>query len=93
MRTVAWHAGKVRLIDQRLLPWELAFVELDSHEAVALAITDMVVRGADSWSASHHHIRCAGHHGYGGARRSSYRRHSGLRHGAGRPRMQGRGLA
>ena len=52
MRTVAWQAGKVRLIDQRLLPWELTFVELDTHEAVALAITDMVVRGAPAIGAT-----------------------------------------
>lgn len=52
MRTVAWHKGVVRLIDQRLLPWELAFVDLDTHEAVAVAITDMVVRGAPAIGAT-----------------------------------------
>lgn len=52
MRTVAWHAGKLRLIDQRRLPWELAFVELDRHEVVAQAITDMVVRGAPAIGAT-----------------------------------------
>ena len=52
MRTVAWHDGVVRLIDQRTLPWKLAFVDLDSHEAVARAITDMVVRGAPAIGAT-----------------------------------------
>ena len=52
MRTVAWHKGKLRLIDQRLLPWELTHVELDSCEAVAQAITDMVVRGAPAIGAT-----------------------------------------
>lgn len=52
MRTVAWHGGRVRLIDQRTLPWKLACVDLDSHEAVAQAISDMVVRGAPAIGAT-----------------------------------------
>jgi len=47
MRTVEWtDAGRVRMIDQRLIPWELAHVEYDDYRAVAEAITTMVVRGA-----------------------------------------------
>ena len=46
MRTVEWHNGKVRMIDQRELPWELVHVEYDNYTDVARAITDMVVRGA-----------------------------------------------
>ncbi len=52
MRTVAWHGGKVRLIDQRTLPWKLAYVDLESHVAVAQAIADMVVRGAPAIGAT-----------------------------------------
>ncbi|MCY4526178.1 MAG: hypothetical protein OXB89_06180, partial [Anaerolineaceae bacterium] len=52
MRTVSWHGDKVRLIDQRLLPWKLRHVDLDSHEAVAEAISDMVVRGAPAIGAT-----------------------------------------
>ncbi|MEW6579572.1 MAG: S-methyl-5-thioribose-1-phosphate isomerase [Chloroflexota bacterium] len=47
MRTVEWtDAGRVRMIDQRLIPWEFAHVEYDDYCAVAEAITVMVVRGA-----------------------------------------------
>ncbi len=47
MRTVEWtDAGRVRMIDQRLIPWELAHVEYDDYRAVAEAITAMAVRGA-----------------------------------------------
>ncbi len=52
MRTVEWHAGKVRLIDQRVLPWELALREYDDYIEVAHAITDMVVRGAPAIGAT-----------------------------------------
>ncbi|PJF40288.1 MAG: S-methyl-5-thioribose-1-phosphate isomerase, partial [Chloroflexi bacterium] len=46
MRTVEWHDGKVRMIDQKRIPWQLEFVELEDYQAVAAAITDMTVRGA-----------------------------------------------
>jgi len=46
MRTVEWIDGKVRMIDQRKLPWELAIVDFDTHEEVASAISEMVIRGA-----------------------------------------------
>lgn len=46
MRTVEWHAGKVRMIDQRQLPWELVLVDFDDYKEVARAITDMYIRGA-----------------------------------------------
>lgn len=52
MRTVDWHDGKVRMIDQKKLPWELALVDLDTYQAVASAITDMTVRGAPAIGAS-----------------------------------------
>lgn len=46
MRTVEWHAGKVRMIDQRQLPWNLELVSFDGYADVASAISQMVVRGA-----------------------------------------------
>ena len=52
MRTVEWHNGQVRMIDQKKIPWELAFVDLPNYEAVAAAITDMTVRGAPAIGAS-----------------------------------------
>ncbi len=52
MRTVLWHADKVRLIDQRALPWELKLLDFDDYHQVAAAITDMVVRGAPAIGAT-----------------------------------------
>jgi methylthioribose-1-phosphate isomerase len=46
MRSVEWHNGKVRMIDQRGLPAEFQLVEYESHREVAQAIRTMVVRGA-----------------------------------------------
>ncbi len=52
MRTVDWHDCKVRMIDQKRIPWELALVEFDNYHAVANAITDMTVRGAPAIGAA-----------------------------------------
>ncbi len=52
MRSVEWHGGKVRLIDQRLLPAEFRLVELEEVSAVAQAIREMVVRGAPAIGAT-----------------------------------------
>lgn len=52
MRTVEWHNGVVRMIDQRALPWKLEVVELADYQAVAGAIQDMTVRGAPAIGAS-----------------------------------------
>ncbi len=40
------------MIDQRRLPWELAFTEYDDHHQVAAAIREMVVRGAPAIGAA-----------------------------------------
>ena len=40
------------MIDQRLLPWELAIVAYEDYHEVAKAITDMVVRGAPAIGAA-----------------------------------------
>src|SRR3954468_7832297 len=52
MRTVEWNKGRVRMIDQRQLPWELKYIEYDDYRDVAQAITDLVVRGAPAIGAS-----------------------------------------
>ncbi|MFN8484840.1 MAG: S-methyl-5-thioribose-1-phosphate isomerase [Anaerolineae bacterium] len=52
MRTVAWHDGKVQMIDQRKLPNEFVVAEYTDYRAVAAAITDMVVRGAPAIGAT-----------------------------------------
>jgi methylthioribose-1-phosphate isomerase len=52
MRTVDWHEGKVRMIDQRKLPWELELITFGDHAQVAEAITNMSVRGAPAIGAA-----------------------------------------
>jgi methylthioribose-1-phosphate isomerase len=54
MRTVFWdyERGVMKMIDQRLLPFELVVPEYDTVEAVAAAIGDMVVRGAPAIGAA-----------------------------------------
>ena len=43
---IRWYGDHLALLDQRLLPRETRWLELDSASAVADAIRDMVVRGA-----------------------------------------------
>lgn len=45
-RTVAWHKGAVRLIDQTKLPSEVTYVDCKDVECVAEAIKSLRVRGA-----------------------------------------------
>ena len=52
MRTVEWDGGAVKMIDQRALPWKLAFVRLETVEAVAESIRNMTVRGAPAIGAA-----------------------------------------
>lgn len=52
MRSVEWHDGKVRMIDQRLLPAEFRLVEYEDYRHVAQAIRAMVVRGAPAIGAA-----------------------------------------
>jgi methylthioribose-1-phosphate isomerase len=52
MRTVEWKNERVRMIDQRLLPWDVAYLEYDDYRDVAQAITEMVVRGAPAIGAA-----------------------------------------
>lgn len=46
LQTVAWHDGKVRLIDQTCLPETFRYVDLGDWREVVEAIRTMVVRGA-----------------------------------------------
>lgn len=54
MRTVFWDDERqtLKMIDQRQLPWAFELLEFETHEAVATAITDMVVRGAPAIGAA-----------------------------------------
>lgn len=51
-RTVWWEAGKVRMIDQRLLPLQFEIADFDSIEGVARSINEMYVRGAPAIGAT-----------------------------------------
>jgi len=44
--TIEWRGQRVRLIDQRRLPGELAFLEVDTVDEMCDAIATMAVRGA-----------------------------------------------
>jgi methylthioribose-1-phosphate isomerase len=46
IETVRWADGRVRWIDQRLLPGRLAFIESDDLEELARAIESLAIRGA-----------------------------------------------
>lgn len=52
MRSVEWLDGKVRMIDQRLLPLEFRQVEYEDYHEVAQAIETMVIRGAPAIGAA-----------------------------------------
>lgn len=54
MRTVFWDYDKavMKMIDQRLLPWELVVPEYATYQETAAAIKDMVVRGAPAIGAA-----------------------------------------
>lgn len=50
---VAWYEkGKVRILDRRIYPTQLEFVECETHQAVAQAITDMVTQSAGPYTAA-----------------------------------------
>ena len=46
MHSIEWNGTNLRLLDQRLLPHETVWLDLYTHNEVATAISDMVVRGA-----------------------------------------------
>jgi methylthioribose-1-phosphate isomerase len=52
MRSVEWHDGKVRMIDQRFLPTTFQMLSCENHQDVAEAIRDMAIRGAPAIGAA-----------------------------------------
>jgi methylthioribose-1-phosphate isomerase len=52
VRTVEWHDGGVRMIDQRILPGRFETPTYHDYRDVARAITQMVVRGAPAIGAT-----------------------------------------
>lgn len=52
MESIRWRGTHLELLDQRALPLEEVWLSLHDHEAVAKAITDMVVRGAPAIAIS-----------------------------------------
>ncbi len=46
LRTVEWVNGRVRMIDQTMIPYKFAYVSLNDYRQVAKSIRNMVVRGA-----------------------------------------------
>ncbi len=51
-RTLWWEDNRLRMIDQRLLPRTFEIVSYTRHEDVAVAIRDMVIRGAPAIGAA-----------------------------------------
>ncbi len=52
MRTIEWHDGKVKMIDQQRLPQEFVILEYTDHQGVADAIKTMKIRGAPAIGAA-----------------------------------------
>lgn len=50
--TIEWRGDRVRLIDQRVLPDRLAFLECETVESLCDAITSLAVRGAPALGAA-----------------------------------------
>jgi len=46
MKTLQWHDGKLRLLDQTRLPHEEVYLDLEDYREVAQAIKELKVRGA-----------------------------------------------
>lgn len=46
MKPIEWTSGKLRLLDQTLLPRKKVWLDIDNHQGVARAIKEMRVRGA-----------------------------------------------
>jgi methylthioribose-1-phosphate isomerase len=51
-RTLWWEDNRLRMIDQRILPLEYQVLSYDDYRQVAVAIKDMVVRGAPAIGAA-----------------------------------------
>ena len=46
IQAVSWSDGQVRLLDQRIVPQKIEYIDYHDVKTLAQAITDMVVRGA-----------------------------------------------
>ena len=64
VRAIEWQNNHLRLLDQRLLPHELTWLDLYNASDTADAIRDMVVRGAPAIgiTAAYGIVMSAGHH-------------------------------
>lgn len=51
-RSLRWMDGTLRMLDQRLLPHELKYLDFTDYRDVAQAIKDMVIRGAPAIGAA-----------------------------------------
>lgn len=51
-RSIEWRDGVVRLLDQRLLPHEVVYRDIRDYHEMAIAIGDMVIRGAPAIGAA-----------------------------------------
>jgi len=51
-KSIEWKEDRLVLLDQRVLPREISYIEYKHHEDVAKAIKDMVVRGAPAIGAT-----------------------------------------
>ncbi|MBR7149349.1 MAG: S-methyl-5-thioribose-1-phosphate isomerase, partial [Firmicutes bacterium] len=50
---IAWYEnGKVRILDRRIYPTKVEFVECTTHQEVTQAITDMVTQSAGPYTAA-----------------------------------------
>lgn len=50
--TIRWREGSVQMLDQRLLPQEIVYLEFTDYIGVADAIRDMAIRGAPAIGAA-----------------------------------------
>jgi methylthioribose-1-phosphate isomerase len=50
--TIEWVDGKVRMLDQRLIPQEVKYIDYEGAAGVAEAIREMVIRGAPAIGAA-----------------------------------------
>lgn len=76
-RTVTFDAtrNQVRLIEQRLLPHEFKIIATENFRATALAIRDMVVRGAGAIGATAAYGLAQGVRAFRGSDRKKFSRH------------------
>lgn len=51
-RSIEWHDGVVRMLDQRVLPHQTSYLDYTTPSQVAEAIRDMVIRGAPAIGAA-----------------------------------------